>query len=382
MADTAPTISTDEIPRIVQENPDAVEEAFYGHLAVEAATGRPTKPAMEADIQSPPEPVVTRPAELQAEQPVEEQVEEPTESPAEPVVASPAEPIVAAAPVEPVAEPSADPDPYEGFSDVERRAVEIRKRNPDLSLEESMDRAKVQLGVAVDPEAEPEEPQEPQAPQQTPQERLAELEHLLQEAGQNEGLYTAEIAQLNIEHNRLSAQIALEEAEAKRTREAQEAQQLQAMQAQREASKQNVIALCKHSGQDAEDPNSPIGKAIRTVFEEMQAVDHPDLYDPNAPDLIFAKANLRLPEADRIEVRKISSPAVPSHPVNPPSVELPAPGTAQAVLPVPATARSAQPTSINPADLPRITKEVPVDQLEASLYGNNGGNGGGVLMRM
>jgi len=146
------------------------------------------------------------------------------------------------------------------------------------------------------------------------------------------------------------------------------------LKSQRESSKQNVIATCMRSGQDPEDPNSLIGKSMAAVFAEMKASDHPDLYEPNAPDLIFVKANLRLAETERVEVRNSgSSPApvtvVPPAPSSPAAPATPAQPAPSGVLPVSATARSAQPAPINLADLSRITKEMPADELEEALYG-------------
>lgn len=386
MADTS-------ITEIVHQNPDAVEESLYGHLAQEDITGRratdatpantppqsltPASPAPEPLPNPVIPPAVSVPAEPAAVVPPVEPVDpvEPTTPPPAPPV--PSEPPVPAVPQPPV--PSPEPpvvtpppvDPTAGWSPVDRRANELKLRNPDLTLEESISRAKQELGI-VDPDPNAPAPE----PVKTTAELLAEVDAQLNEAGAAEGLYTPAIAALTKEQARLSGLLAVETAEAARAQQAYVA----GVQQEREASRARVLEICPESN----DPTTAIGKALSAEIEAATAVDHPDLYEPNAPEIFLAKANLRLPEAERVEMKRPQAPSpapAVQQPPTPPSAApvVPEPAAPSSVLPVPASSRSAQPASINPADIGRITKEMPADELEAALYS---GGGNGALLRM
>lgn len=356
MSQSAPaTLSPEDIQDLALSDPSKLEEALYGSAEKLQITRSeltpPTGPAEVTPEPQPPVEVVTpEPA------PAAPAVPEPPAPPAAPEPASPA------APTEPIA-PAAPADPTEGWSDVDRRAFEIKQRNPDLTLEEASERARRDLGVA-----EPDPNAQPPAPEPTTAERLAEIERQLDEAGATEGLLNPEIINLQKEHSRLSGQLAVENRDAQIAEQAAHARLVEA----RTASRDRVVAVCQASGQNAQDPASPIGQAIAAEIAELRAADHPDIYAPNAPELILARANLRLPAEQRIAMT-IPSPAPSATPPNPPSPQPAAPAqtvTPSSVLPASAAARSAHPaTTIDPSNVRQVIKETSVDTLEESLYG-------------
>lgn len=265
----------------------------------------------------------------------------------------------------PPASAATEPE-FSNLAEDEARALEIRKRNPDLSLEASLSLARQQLGYTDQPaeqvEAEP-----------TLDERIAAIEEKLDEAGANDGLFTSEIANLTKEHARLLAEQAVQRAESIRHDEAQTA----IMRDKREESYQRAASMCP----EALDVSSVIGKSLSAVIAEAEATNNPLLYDPQAPELFLALANARLPEAQRVELKR---PAATTNPT--PSEAQPAPAqpvqpSPAGVLPVAASARTAQPATqlIDPANLDRAIKEAPTDVLEAALLGQGRNN---VLLRL
>ena len=261
----------------------------------------------------------------------------------------------------PAQEAALQTEPAPEFSNLaedEARALNIRMRNPDLSLEASLALARQQLGINTDNGEQPGEP-EP-----TLEERITAIEAQLDEAGANDGLFTSEVAALTKEHSRLMAEQAVQRAEQLRHTEARNA----VIQDQREASYQRAAAACP----EALDANSTIGQSLSAVIAEAEATNNPLLYDPQAPELFLALANARLPEAQRVELKRpaATSNQQPSEPA-PSEPAQPAKPSPAGVLPVAATARTAQPATqlIDPANLDRAIKEMPTDVLEAALLG-------------
>jgi hypothetical protein len=245
----------------------------------------------------------------------------------------------------------------------EARALELRRRNPDMTLDAALHMARTQLGYYN--EDGTDRPSEP-----TVEDRIADLEAKLAEAGANDGLFTTEIANLTKEHARLCADLAVERAEKQRTDEVKSMEQSRL----REESYQRASNLWP----EATDSTTPLGQALLQVISEAEATKNPLLYDPQAPELFVAIANARLPENLRVEmkrpavVKKQTSSGVLARAV--PSVQDagPKPGN---VLPVPATARTAQPsntTLIDPSNVGRAIKEMPTEELEAALLGEPG----------
>lgn len=247
---------------------------------------------------------------------------------------------------------------FDNLAEDEARALEIRKRNPDLTLDASLYLARQQLGINTEPQGEQGEP-EP-----TLEDRINAIEAQLDEAGANDGLFTSEIANLTKEHARLLAEQAVERANQVRHNEARTA----VLRDEREASYQRAASICP----EALDSNTAIGQALSAVIAEAEAMNNPLLYDPQAPELFLALANARLPEAQRVELKRpaATSTNTPSeaHVAAPAEPAKPSPA---GVLPVAASARTAQPATqlIDPANIDRAIKETPTDILEAALLG-------------
>jgi hypothetical protein len=287
-----------------------------------------------------------------------------------PQVETPPAPEESAAPEpEPEAEQEQE-DEFANMAEEERRALEIRRRNPDLTLEAALGMARKQLGGGEDADGEQKEP--------TLAERIAAIESALDEAGANEGLFTKEVADLTKEHARLLAEQAAQEAVARVKQEAVTEERTAEMKAEREESYARAAASCP----DALDPNTPIGKSLSAVIAEAERTNNPLLYDPQAPELFLALANARLPEAQRAELKR------PAEATQTPSGEQPA-ATVQTprqspagVLPVAASARTAQPATatIDPANVVGAIKETPTADLEAALLGASAGSS--VLLRL
>jgi hypothetical protein len=255
---------------------------------------------------------------------------------------------------------------FSNLAEDEARALEIRKRNPDLSLEESLSRAREQLGLVQHPEQQGE-------PEPTLEDRIAAVESALDEAGANDGLFTTEIANLTKEHARLLAEHAVQRANQVRHDEVRTAE----MREQRESSYQRAASMCP----EALDSNSTIGQSLSAVIAEAEATQNPLLYDPQAPELFLALANARLPEAQRVELKRPAATTNPTPSEAQPAPAQPAKPSPAGVLPVAASARTAQPATrmIDPANLDRAIKEAPTDVLEAALLGDRTNN---VLLRL
>lgn len=262
-------------------------------------------------------------------------------------------------------ENSAPDAEFSNLAEDEARALEIRKRNPDLSLEESLTRARQQLGLTEETEQVEAEP--------TLDERIQAIEAQLDEAGANDGLFTTEIANLTKEHARLLAEHAVQRAEAIRHNESRTA----VLRNEREESYQRAASMCP----EALDVDSVIGKSLSAVIAEAEATQNPLLYDPQAPELFLALANARLPEAQRVELKRPAATTNPTPSEAQPAPTQPAKPSPAGVLPVAASARTAQPATklIDPANLDRAIKEAPTDVLEAALLGDRTNN---VLLRL
>jgi hypothetical protein len=291
-------------------------------------------------------------------------------------------------------------DPRAGWQDYERLAAEIRERNPDIFLDTALAMAKVRLGYDLPAEDAATESEPEGDPEPTTAEKIEALEAALEEEGANEGLFTAKIAELTKEHARLLSQHAVEQAEARihQEREAdnaarQAASHREQLLASMAESRARVLDICPEAG----DANTPIGRAMSQLIEQYQAQNHPDLSAPNAPELIFSKANILLPPEARVPVAPRREPpkhqpkapvAQPKPPVQKTSEAPPLP-TAPPVptmraLPVAATARTAQPdmSTLNPAQMGQMVREASQEDLaaiEEALYGMSGRD---VLLRI
>ena len=289
-------------------------------------------------------------------------------------VSSPlAEPSDPPAPITQDPEPETPTEPeaeFENMADDERRALDIRRRNPDLTLEAALTMAREQLGSDEDGD---------QAAEPTLENRIAEIEQQMDEAGANEGLFTSEIANLTKEHARLLAEQAAQNAVAQvRQNQVDEARTAE-MTSQREASYQAAVASCP----EATDPNTPIGKSLSAVIAEAERTNNPLLYDPQAPELFLAMANARLPETQRVELKRPAAATQTPSGDTPAATVHPSRQSPAGVLPVAASVRSAQPATatIDPSNVDRAIKEMPTSDLEAALLGAGSG-AASVLMRL
>jgi hypothetical protein len=298
-----------------------------------------------------------------------------------------------------------EPQPYDpraDWQDYERLAAEIRERNPDILLDTALAMAKVRLGYE-DPSAsyqEPEAEMEEGDPEPTTAEKIAALEAALEEEGANEGLFTPKVAELTKEHARMLAQHAVEQAEQRiyQQREndiaanqaANHREQLLTGMAE---SRARVLEICP----DAGDATTPIGRAMTQVIENYQSRNHPDLSEPNAPEIIFARANMLLPPEARVPVTPFKespkpqpkpAPKAKTHPVpmksEAPPLPTAPPVPTMRVLPVAAGAGTAQPdmSNLNPAQMSQLVREASpedLDAIEAALYGMSGRD---VLLRI
>jgi hypothetical protein len=244
--------------------------------------------------------------------------------------------------------------------------TQIRQRNPDLSLDESLAKARHQLGWN-------EQPAEQSEPEPTLDERITAIESALDEAGANDGLFTSEVANLTKEHARLLADQAVQKANFIRQQEVRVA----SINEEREASYQRAASMCP----EALDANSVIGQTLSAVIAEAEATQNPLLHDPQAPELFLALANARLPEAQRVELKRPAAATQTTPSEAQPAPTQPAKPSPAGVLPVAASARTAQPATrmIDPASLDRAIKEAPTDVLEAALLGDRTNN---VLLRL
>lgn len=294
---------------------------------------------------------------------------------------------------EPAEEEPETYDPRAGWQDYERLASEIRERNPDILLDTALAMAKARLGYDIPSEDYTSEPEPEGDPEPTTAEKIEALENALEEEGANEGLFTSRIAEMTKELGRLRSEESMQNMQAymQESREADQSareaaiyrDQLLAGMAE---SRARVLDICPQAG----DANTPIGRVMSQLIEQYQASNHPDLSAPNAPELLFSKANILLPPEARVSVVPRREPpkhqskapvAQPKPTVQKTSAAPPLP-TAPPVptvraLPVAAGARTAQPdmSTLNPAQMGQMVRDASredLDAIEEALYGSAG----------
>lgn len=271
------------------------------------------------------------------------------------------------APSDPAPNPKPEPAPAPSNLDpVEIRTREILSRNPDIKIEQAQERAREELGISAE-HADPEP---------TVAERIEAIEEQLKAAGANEGLFTAEIAELMQEHSRLCASLAAQQAVA----EARQSDAAEAYTKELSAAREESYNIAKEMYPDALDPEHPLAKELSKVIAEAEEAKNPLLHDPQAPELFLAMANARLPEAQRVEPkRQAATHEKPTSGQSAPTGHAPSPAN---VLPVSAGRSTAQPApaTIDPAHVDRAIKDTPTKDLEAALFGE--GSGAPVLLRL
>jgi hypothetical protein len=357
-------------------------------------------PAAEDNSPEPPEAGEPEPTETLDENSEESPASEGEE---EPAAEDDGEELTNEEPAEEEATEEAEPETYDpraGWQDYERLASEIRERNPDILLDTALAMAKARLGYDLPPE-QPAGEQEPEGdPEPTIAEKIEALEAALEEEGANEGLFTSRIAEMTKELSRLRSEESMQNMQAymQESREADQSareaaiyrEQLLAGMAE---SRARVLDICPQAG----DANTPIGRAMSQLIEQYQASNHPDLSAPNAPELIFSKANILLPPEARVSVtprreppkHQPKAPAAQPKPTvqktsaAPPLPTAPPVPTARA-LPVAAGARTAQPdmSTLNPAQMGQMVRDASQEDLaaiEEALYGMSGRD---VLLRI
>jgi len=398
--------TTDSFSNVDTATLEAALEAASTGVAIDPAPAAPQAEAEPQPASPEPETATEAPEASEETEAAEEESsadseDSETESPE--AEDSPEEPVSEEESAEEEPEPEPEPyDPRAGWQDYERLAAEIRERNPDILLDTALAMAKVRLGYE-DPAAAQQAPEaevEEGDPEPTTAEKIEAIEAALEEEGANEGLFTSKVAELTKEHARLLAQQAVEQAEARMHQQRdsdiaanQAATHREQLLAGMAESRARVLEICP----DAGDATTPIGRAMTQVIENYQSRNHPDLSEPNAPEIIFARANMLLPPEARVPVTpfrespkpqpkpapKAKTQTVPMKSEAPPLPTAPPVPTLR-VLPVAAGAGTAQPdmSTLNPAQMSQLVREASsedLDAIEAALYGMSGRD---VLLRI
>jgi hypothetical protein len=258
------------------------------------------------------------------------QPETPAEQPAEaaeaqePAKAEEAEKTEEKEQEEPKADETAETDPENlperirigSWSEVERKALQIRARNPDLSLEQAMEMAKGK------DQAEPA--------QQLP--NLTEIENQLdakatQKAEAIKALEFDKAAQLELEIAKLQKEFRKAEKLAERQEEAEKVARQESMN----SAKQKAVDFYP----DTASKDSALTKKMYEIFDVLQDTGNPLISDPNMPFKLAQMAANELGIAPR-------NPKAPK--------ASPAPAPAKAPAPSPSAARRSptiQPASGN-----------------------------------
>lgn len=231
---------------------------------------------------------------------------------------------------------------------VEALALQLRVRNPDMSLGDAWTRAQTELGVAPAPAAAPAAAPEPPAPAENP---LATLDARLaaidtESSGLDPIIDAAEIRRLDLEARQLLvqrqdlvAEVRVQEALAARQQEAQTANEVDTAIAE-------AMAAAKEAFPQLADPQSEFSAAYAAAHEQMVAADDPLLGTPDyevrlakmvAGDL-FAQGKLA-PAATSPGAQPTPGSPSPTAPAHAPARTAPAPA---GVAPVPGSAMSAE----------------------------------------
>jgi hypothetical protein len=345
--------------------PPVIPAAPVAQPVVAPAATAPTPPPV-SEV-----PAVIPPIHLQVTAPVAAPVAEPAALvvPTAPVVEPP---VVAPTPA-PVAEPAIPPvsDRYrvKDWPDEDQAAMAYKARNKDVPLDKCLE---IVRGLRAAENPAPAAPAIPQAPARSSAEiatEIATIETKLKEAGTTEGLYNAEIADLNIALARLQPQLI--------DTQRQEQEHIAAYNRQLQSAWETSEAEAFKLYPDAQDTESEFGQAVAAMLSELSAGNAPILNEPNAP-----MAVIQLVAARRGVAPKISAPAgeTPSVPV----VQVPVPGSVvppvapplaadqPRIVQLPSGASStAQPHVITLAEAQRFVGETDdLDTLDGALFGN------------
>jgi len=247
---------------------------------------------------------------------------------------------------------------YAGWSEAERMAVEMRERNPDITLQESIAKANSiiearQEGVTITEEGDIQ-------PKDIKDE-IKEIEEKLEEYGKNEGLFTDEVRQLVIQHSKLVA------IDASKERDRQEAheREMDAFNAKVDESSSNVARICP----DVKNENSRIRQKMSEIYDELASSNSSILHRPDAPEKIFALANMELPENERYEVVKRRSETEQQVQTQKQETQAMQPKQNFGMLPVSGSLRSQATSTVSPAKTAEMIRDANTDTLEQALYG-------------
>jgi hypothetical protein len=322
--------------------------------------------------------------------PVEAPVVEPVaETPETPVVEPPvAEPVAAepVAPVAPVVEPepededppTATPQPQIRFRPTDERTAEVaRMMKAGLKYDEIQEVLAKRDGRATEPEAN-------EGPDIGAMEaRLAEIDRVIDEAGQAESIMTPEIAKAIRERGDLVADVKLAKRDVETRTQARLQDAQRAFQSEYQSSQDLVLELYP----DANNPDSELSRAIDAeVHQILNTPNHPLVGNSEAPMILAAKHARALKIAPATGQRpSVEQPAAPAVAPNP-QQQTPRPTPTEATPPrpglTPATgaARTAPQPPIpsaaqQQADLQRSIAEAKTDDeakaiLATVLYGS------------
>jgi len=252
-------------------------------------------------------------------------------------------------------------DTHSGWSEEERLAVDMRERNPDITLEESLAKAK-QIVESRETGEHIEGVTTGGEEQKSVKEQLSEIESKLEELGKSEGLFTDEVRQLVIQHSKMAAIDAAQE----KDRQADADRAKKVFDEKVDESSNRVACLCP----EVSNPNSNIRAKMAEVYDQLAATNSSILYDASAPEKIFALANMELPENERYDVVKRRSETEQSQPAMKADN-----GTKASVAmfsPVSGSHRSQAVSSVPPAQVAKMIRETNSDTLEQALYGTSG----------
>lgn len=162
---------------------------------------------------------------------------------------------------------------------------------------------------------------------------VADIRRQLTEAGSGEGLYTAEIAKLNMDLAEKTADLKLAQRDAKEAKARTAREEAETRKAS-EKNRTDAIAQAKSEYPDAADDTTPLGKAVKESIDAMKNPRHPDhalLFADSVPLIVTQREAQKL----GIAPKKSTTPPPAKAKVEAPprKVVNPAPGNKTAVVP-------------------------------------------------
>jgi hypothetical protein len=337
--------------------------------------GNGDAPAVADETPAPVEPPVVEPVAEVVEPPV---VEPPVAEPVAQEPVAPVAPVVAPEPEDEDEVPTATPQPQIRFRPTDERTAEVaRMMKAGLKYDEIQEVLAKRDGRATEPEAN-------EGPDIGAMEaRLAEIDRVIDEAGQAESIMTPEIAKAIRERGDLVADVKLAKRDVETRTQARLQDAQRAFQSEYQSSQDLVLELYP----DANNPDSELSRAIDAdVHQILNTPNHPLVGNSEAPMILAAKHARALKIAPATGQRPSGEqPAAPAVAPNP-QQQTPRPTPTEATPPrpglTPATgaARTAPQPPIpsaaqQQADLQRSIAEAKTDDeakaiLATVLYGS------------